>query len=180
MSWIARVPTLASIGPPPTGRAESPEYPPRCEHKITDTRRKTHANGVVVIAKQCIACGNQCGAVPKNTVAASVLSAMKAWDATLADAYHTKRHEEWERRKKVSESSHNAAWWRWYEQYLQTPEWKTKRALVMARDKMLCQGCREVPATEVHHLTYVRLGQEMLFDLVAMCRGCHEKIHERK
>jgi 5-methylcytosine-specific restriction endonuclease McrA len=35
-------------------------------------------------------------------------------------------------------------------------------------------------AVEVHHLTYERLGEERLTDLVALCRSCHEREHAYK
>jgi len=49
---------------------------------------------------------------------------------------------------------------------------------VLERDLRLCQGCRQRPATQVHHQTYRRVGREMLFDLVAVCDECHDAIHE--
>ena len=68
-----------------------------------------------------------------------------------------------------------------YQQYLQTPAWRLKRDAVMKRDNRLCQGCLKNQATEVHHLTYDRIFDEMLFDLVAICRDCHiNKIHKNK
>jgi hypothetical protein len=33
-------------------------------------------------------------------------------------------------------------------------------------------------AVDVHHQTYDRLYNEMCFDLVAVCRECHAKIHK--
>jgi 5-methylcytosine-specific restriction endonuclease McrA len=70
-----------------------------------------------------------------------------------------------------------AAWWKWYNQYLLSPQWMEKRRLVFDRCRGLCEGCRNSKAVQVHHLTYVRVGDEMLFDLVAVCLDCHEKIH---
>jgi hypothetical protein len=34
--------------------------------------------------------------------------------------------------------------------------------------------------SHVHHLNYQRLGDEMLFDLVALCEGCHQKLHPHR
>jgi 5-methylcytosine-specific restriction endonuclease McrA len=68
-------------------------------------------------------------------------------------------------------------WWRQYNTYLESPEWKARRKAVLERDEFLCQGCRKQRATQVHHLTYDRKGNEMLFDLVAVCDECHEAIH---
>jgi hypothetical protein len=72
----------------------------------------------------------------------------------------------------------NAQWWEWYDGYLQTQEWRTRRALVLRRAQNICEGCGERQATQAHHLTYARVGHEMLFDLVAICDNCHARLHE--
>lgn len=64
-----------------------------------------------------------------------------------------------------------------YEEYLHSTEWRSKRALVLKRSSGECEGCGLSRATQVHHITYARLGNEMLFDLVAVCDECHERIH---
>jgi len=50
---------------------------------------------------------------------------------------------------------------------------------VISRDKRLCQaqlpGC-VATATQAHHLTYKHLGHEPLFELIAVCWRCHERI----
>jgi 5-methylcytosine-specific restriction endonuclease McrA len=38
-------------------------------------------------------------------------------------------------------------------------------------------GCQS-RATQVHHLTYRHLGNEPLFELMAICRDCHEQLTE--
>lgn len=63
-----------------------------------------------------------------------------------------------------------------YAEYLTSPEWKEKRKLVMERDRYHCQSCLADDATEVHHLSYKHLFNEPLFDLVAVCRSCHQSI----
>ena len=55
---------------------------------------------------------------------------------------------------------------------------EVKKAKVMLRDKNICQACLTRQATDVHHLTYKHIYNEPLFDLVAICRPCHEKLHE--
>lgn len=42
-----------------------------------------------------------------------------------------------------------------------------------------CRGCGTVDNLHVHHLTYERLGRELLTDLVTLCAGCHRKQHGR-
>jgi len=77
----------------------------------------------------------------------------------------------------AKQAQENEAWWRWYNAYLQTPAWNSRRMRVLARAGVLCEGCRIHNATQVHHLTYQRAGHEMLFDLVAICDACHDDIH---
>jgi len=64
-----------------------------------------------------------------------------------------------------------------YRSHLNSPEWKRMRAKVLKRSNGLCEGCLEAPAAEVHHLTYRNLFAELAFQLVALCRDCHEQVH---
>lgn len=67
-----------------------------------------------------------------------------------------------------------------YHEYLRSPAWARLRRQVLMRCGCVCQGCGAKPAVEVHHLTYERIGEEMLFDLVALCRECHDRLHPEK
>src|SRR6516165_1698555 len=69
-------------------------------------------------------------------------------------------------------------WQQWYQCYLQTDEWRGRRQLVFKRAGGICEGCRQAPATQVHHLTYKHAGNEFLWELVAICRDCHERYHD--
>jgi len=68
-------------------------------------------------------------------------------------------------------------WWETYSEYLKSPKWGRKRALVIDRD-MTCQACLVAPAEQVHHLTYAHVFNEPLFELVGICKRCHDKITE--
>lgn len=63
-----------------------------------------------------------------------------------------------------------------YRAYLMSPEWKRKRLMVLKRDNNTCQSCLSRRAIDVHHLTYDHIYNEPLFDLVSVCRDCHESI----
>jgi 5-methylcytosine-specific restriction endonuclease McrA len=89
-----------------------------------------------------------------------------------------------ERERERAEESRR--WRSAYEKYLQTPTWLEKRRLVMRRARSLCEGCGVLNAIQVHHLSYPRgvvpgspewIKAEKLFDLVALCRSCHEDMH---
>ena len=62
--------------------------------------------------------------------------------------------------------------------YLKSPQWNTLRKAILKRDNYTCQRCgiNNVPL-EVHHITYERLTNEDQSDLVALCRECHQSIH---
>ena len=67
-----------------------------------------------------------------------------------------------------------------YQNYLQSSEWASTRQRILTRAKGVCEGCLTSPATQVHHMTYDNIYDELAFQLVALCRGCHEKVHHIK
>jgi len=67
-----------------------------------------------------------------------------------------------------------------YMAYLGSPEWKTKRQMVLKRDSYLCQSCKQKEAVDVHHLSYDNLYNEILEELISVCVECHNKIHDDK
>jgi hypothetical protein len=70
-----------------------------------------------------------------------------------------------------------------YEEYLNSQEWKDKRAAAKKRDNNECQICGQTNDLCVHHLTYTHVeydpekkrveGREFLFELVTLCNECH-------
>jgi hypothetical protein len=65
------------------------------------------------------------------------------------------------------------------EEFLASPRWSEMRRLVLKRANGICEGCLTRRATQVHHVNYDRrFGREMLFDLRAVCGGCHDAIHD--
>ena len=68
-----------------------------------------------------------------------------------------------------------------YHRYLQTDTWRAKRELILKRDNYVCQSCLTKQATEVHHLTYQSYeeqpGSEKGWELISVCRDCHEREH---
>ena len=95
---------------------------------------------------------------------------------------------EWEERQREREEI-NRQWWQHYNAYLRTETWRGKRALVLERANGRCEGCGARRATQVHHRCYPQgllpgspewITQEKLFDLIAICDGCHEDVHPRR
>ncbi|MEM7019159.1 MAG: HNH endonuclease [Pseudomonadota bacterium] len=70
-----------------------------------------------------------------------------------------------------------------YQRYLASTAWKVKRRAAVFRDGAQCRHCGSRHKLQVHHLTYKRLGRELMDDLITLCNACHEKahgIHSRK
>jgi hypothetical protein len=72
----------------------------------------------------------------------------------------------------------------WYQQQLQTPQWKEKRREIYKRDSFSCVDCGQTGVTmECHHNHYVR-GKEPwnypAYALVTVYGDCHEKRHKAR
>jgi 5-methylcytosine-specific restriction endonuclease McrA len=67
-----------------------------------------------------------------------------------------------------------------YGWYLGSAFWRERREHILQRANYTCEKCGTQAATEVHHLTYVRVFQELPSDLLALCRQCHAEIHWRQ
>lgn len=67
----------------------------------------------------------------------------------------------------------------WYvKKYLKSPHWIEFAKVVRQFWDDKCCLCNK-PARDVHHRTYKRLGEELLQDVVLLCRDCHNKHHSK-
>lgn len=67
-----------------------------------------------------------------------------------------------------------------YKDYLNTKHWEFLRIQIGVKCKRTCQSCSKVFEERnyhVHHITYKRIGQERLNDLILVCKECHRKLH---
>lgn len=64
-----------------------------------------------------------------------------------------------------------------YRDYIASEGWRKKRQQRLDLDGRMCTNCDATTRLEVHHLTYERLGNERMEDLVTMCRECHARHH---
>lgn len=153
-----------------------------CEHEASELRQKRAINGQVLYREQCLNCGATTKTLRSRDVDAGLIRAghIPLYDEQLQRVWYARKSEDLQQRRESAEHAENEKWWRWYNQYLTTPQWQQKRRLVFLRAGGLCEGCRSVPAAQVHHLTYERAGDELLFDLVAVCRDCHQRAHPDK
>jgi 5-methylcytosine-specific restriction endonuclease McrA len=68
-----------------------------------------------------------------------------------------------------------------YQSYLQSDGWERTRGKVLQRAHFICEACGEERATQVHHVNYDDpRGEELLWNLRAVCDRCHEKITARQ
>jgi len=103
--------------------------------------------------------------------------------AIQSRARRAEQSAKWEmesRKREQEKAEQSALWWERYNAYLLTPGWRSKRDRVLQRAHGLCEGCGAKRAVYAHHLTYERVFNEMLFDLVALCDECHQTIHPDK
>jgi hypothetical protein len=128
-----------------------------------------------------------CGKIPGDNFPGDVIhgsSESVTCKACLNVAESRRKQDEWRvkfeienKQRELEKQRQTEEWWREYNAYLLTPEWRSKRAKVIKRANGMCEGCAERPCTQVHHLTYERVFHEMLFDLRAVCDECHDQIH---
>jgi 5-methylcytosine-specific restriction endonuclease McrA len=124
-------------------------------------------------AFQCLICGESASGgwlshsrIPRHLP-------IPEWDETLSKKYYEERRQQ----QLALRETERADWFHEHEQYLLSPQWRVLRRKVLERAGGLCEGCREKPATQVHHLTYAHWQHELLFELVAICDDCHQRIH---
>jgi hypothetical protein len=64
-----------------------------------------------------------------------------------------------------------------YQAYLCSREWGLKKEAVRKRCGGICERCCVNAMDHVHHLTYARKYSELLEDLRALCKPCHDFTH---
>jgi 5-methylcytosine-specific restriction endonuclease McrA len=147
-----------------------------CTHLRTQLCYRDNRAGARSYPYQCLDCGQQTRVVRKADLPEAQRRGLPAFDEGLgrrvAEARAAGRVERIQ--------AERAEWWAGYSEYLESPEWQAKRAKILARAGGVCEGCGERPPGQVHHLTYRRLFRELLFDLVALCNGCHQACHPTK
>ena len=64
-----------------------------------------------------------------------------------------------------------------YQAYIGSNAWKHKREHRKNLDCYKCNQCPRVNNLTVHHITYERLGDELMEDLITLCGHCHHTHH---
>lgn len=143
-----------------------------CNHPQTEVRKRRFANGRYHLQAQCLACGELVGKfVAQEGIS---LDEVAGVDYALMEAKEQERRTAREQQAAQARLSRHLQ----YEEYLRnSPNWQRLRAAVLKRDRGVCQGCLSTAATEVHHTTYVHIYEELAYELVSVCRDCHERAH---
>lgn len=141
-----------------------------CAHEDAEIRRRVTSNGAYQFVEQCMTCGAaRSQAIPHGDTRVRNAAAIADFDPDLSTKW---------REAIASTRSAGARWHQEYSEYLRSAEWGARRQLVLERESYLCEGCRTKHATHVHHSAgYGSAGHEPLFELRALCRGCHGGIH---
>lgn len=68
-----------------------------------------------------------------------------------------------------------------YGAYIKSPPWQRTAKKIKEMRGYVCKRCDYAGwDVEVHHLTYERLGHELLSDLEVLCKPCHEKADKER
>lgn len=148
-----------------------------CDHQEAALRKRVVRGGAVQYVYQCQRCGE-----PRNQPLAKV-KAIEACGGTEPPPFDDNIQADWRQRrseagKAVKERFSRSAFFADYDEYLNSAAWAKRRSAVLKRARGVCEGCGECLPTQVHHLTYEHVGLEFLFELVAVCDACHERLHE--
>jgi hypothetical protein len=151
-----------------------------CEHPQTEIRRILAANGARHFRRQCLRCGQRIGqAIPKIDVSANAVSE----DIELPKAFLAEKEIQlsaiYQKHIRL-QKSYKSSFWEIYKAHLNSEEWSRLRNKVTERAQNHCEGCGDREATQVHHTTYRNLGREFLFELIALCAVCHERLHRQE
>lgn len=142
-----------------------------CVHERTTVRWKNQNIGM--IGRQCDDCGKAVGSWLKHSEVPNIKS-LEQWIERGETVIPDERMPLLDTDGKVVKYIDREA----YHQYLRSPVWKRRRDKVIARAAGVCEGCLSAPAVDVHHLTYRHVFAEFAFELIALCRECHSRIHE--
>lgn len=154
-----------------------------CKHRFRAVRLRTRKNGVQVFCEQCLICGNELRTVAKGAPAVMGLTEVSQFDECLQDEWFRRGQEYRQRRveqDEIDRAKADAAWWKQYNDYINSKAWKRKAALVKERAGGMCEACLVNIAVHVHHTSYRNVGNEIMWELRAVCVSCHQRLHPDK
>ena len=127
-------------------------------------------------------CGKILAACPGREIKVGTATCRVCLNAVHVRAERARRSLEWAAEDEIRRCETDALTREWWEQYtrdLDSPEWRQTRAMVIRRAQGRCEACGHAAATQGHHTTYRHVFAEPLFELVAICRACHDRLTAR-
>jgi hypothetical protein len=154
------------------------EFYRECDHPRTVLGWHTTRSQTRQLRRQCVDCGELVGgALPGSQALRSTGRVDLAMRERCRDQRDARLRAIYEKHARLQRAELDARRQQ-HSEYLDSPEWRAKRRKVLERAGGLCEGCRVNRPTQVHHLTYKHWGDELLFELVALCDECHDRCHE--
>ncbi len=167
----------------------------KCTHKIKELKERTISGGSIQYIYQCTKCGRPQGGAIKRDKAFKLNSGNKptSFNQELYESWESEQGKEFSALHEARETEQNKLanyfgveekrdkekFFTFYKEHLKTNKWQIIREKVFKRANNICEGCLEEKATQVHHLDYRNVGDELLFQLVAICDNCHDKCHPK-
>lgn len=149
-----------------------------CPHTRQEIRYRLTSDNRRMYAHQCMTCGSKIGNwIPHHQI--DPQSNVEPFDDTLQEQARENARYVYQMARDEHRAEQKQEFDQWYRGYLLSPVWRTKRRLVLNRCNGWCEGCASAQATEVHHLSYANVGDELLYELVGLCENCHRKAHSQ-
>lgn len=142
-----------------------------CNNHNYEIVKKLKINNTYYLVKQCMTCGEANNSHLKFSLVENHDN-LKWYSETLNKKYYENKRNYY----LINREKEKQEWLKNYAIYLSSIEWKQKRLKVLERDRFICQGCLNNKANEVHHLTYKHVYNEFLFELISLCKPCHDKL----
>lgn len=142
-----------------------------CEHEYHLVKYQM-SDGRWMLREQCKKCAHFHGSAQSQHGVDMSKMPIAAEQEDTWEAFQEERNELTERLNKKRQEIRFAA----MDKYYDSPEWEERRQKVFKRDNYKCQSCLDAPAEQCHHLTYEHFKNEPLFDLISVCKACHDKI----
>lgn len=150
---------------------------PKCNSENYQYVRKDWESGSGFnINRQCMNCGYaDCSRHFPHTV-----EYLGMFNIELNDEYYRKESERFRSEQSEKRTFELQQWHNENDPYYKSEKWRRKRDYVLKRDSYLCQMCLTNRAIDVHHTTYIHFGNELTSELISVCRGCHNVIHDKE
>jgi 5-methylcytosine-specific restriction endonuclease McrA len=161
---------------PPARDAEPVSRQRECSHEYHLCVR-TLTSGAVAYQNQCSLCGATGQFVKRDTLTPTARETARQFQPDLQARHWAGSLELARREREAKRDVQQTDWFAWYNVYLNSATWKQRQRKILERAKHVCEACGAETATHVHHLTYDHVGQERLWELVAVCPECHDFLH---